>query len=159
MRSQPWTTSCARLRDPQGISNSRVSTSNPMTIMFVYGFPIRLTSKHLRRPDRKVGGIYTRARCGFRFPSLFRFPHTKQNDSPSFLLTLSSNNGGMNMEQRCFVMPPRCFAAAFLTDAGGGETTRVDAEGLSDGGAVGQRRVYGGGWHGGERRERDRERE
>lgn len=38
------------------------------------------------------------------------------------------------MEQRCFVMPPRCFAAAFLTDAGGGETTRVDAEGSQDGG-------------------------
>lgn len=35
----------------------------------------------------------------------------------------------MNMEQRRSVMPARCFAAAFLTDAGcgsGGETTRVD---------------------------------
>ena len=62
------------------------------------------------------------------------------------------------MEQRCLVMPPRCFAAAFLTDAGGGETMRVDAEGLQDRGVVGQRRVYSG-WYGGECRERGRERE
>jgi len=31
----------------------------------------------------------------------------------------------MNMEQRCFVMPPRCFAAAFLTDAGSGDEGRL----------------------------------
>lgn len=46
------------------------------------------------------------------------------------------------MEQRRFVMPPRCFAAAFLTDAGsGGETTRVDVVGVR--GAKGGRAAKG----------------
>ena len=110
--------------------------------MLVYGFPIRLTSKHLRRPDRKVSRIYASLLRVFVFP-LFLFPIANKTTS-SFLLTLSSNDGDMNMEQRCLVMPPRCFAAAFLTDAGGGETMRVDAEGLQDRGVVGQRRVYSG---------------
>lgn len=108
-----------RSHDSRGISNLHVSTSNPTTIMLVYGFPIRLTSKHLRRPDRKVSRIYASLLRVFVFP-LFLFPIANKTTSPSFLLTLSSNDGGMNMEQRCLVMPPRCFAAAFLTDAGGG---------------------------------------
>jgi len=89
--------------------------------MFVYRFSIRLTSKHLRRLDRRVDRTESmRICCGF--PSL---PLSQINDFSSFLLTLSSNDGDMNMEQCCFVMPPRCFAAAFLTDAGSGDEGRL----------------------------------